>query len=99
MIVSDVQSQAPVDSANQQLELSSAGFDPALGRTVSYMRKLPRANPAGSKWVYNTGEANLIGELVSQATGKSLAAYLSEKIWVPVGMELDATWAVGPDGR
>lgn len=58
-------------------------FDPALGRTVSYMRKLPRANPAGSKWVYNTGEANLIGELVSQATGKSLAAYLSEKIWVP----------------
>lgn len=74
-------------------------FDPALGRTVSYMRKLPRANPAGSKWVYNTGEANLIGELVSQATGQSLAAYLSEKIWVPVGMELDATWAVGPDGR
>lgn len=47
-------------------------FDPALGRTVSYMRKLPRANPAGSKWMYNTGEANLIGELVSQATGKSL---------------------------
>lgn len=28
-------------------------FDPALGRTVSQMRKLPRANPAGSKWVYH----------------------------------------------
>ena len=45
--------------------------------TVSYMRTLPREAPAGEKWVYKTGETNLIGVLVSEATGKPLADYLS----------------------
>jgi CubicO group peptidase (beta-lactamase class C family) len=31
---------------------------------------------------------------VSQATGKTLSGYLSEKIWKPYGMETDALWAV-----
>jgi CubicO group peptidase (beta-lactamase class C family) len=57
-----------------------------LDVTVSYMRKLPREAPAGEKWVYKTGETNLIGVLVSEATGKPLADYLSEKIWAPYGM-------------
>ena len=51
--------------------------------TVSYMKTLPREAPAGSKWVYKTGETNLIGVLVSSATGKTLSAYLSEKVWKP----------------
>ena len=63
--------------------------------TVSYMRKLPREAPAGSKWVYKTGETNLIGVLVSSATGKTLSAYLSEKVWKPYGMEQDAAWMLG----
>ncbi|MEM1051914.1 MAG: serine hydrolase [Pseudomonadota bacterium] len=65
-----------------------AGMD----TTVSYMRSLPREAPAGEKWVYKTGETNLIGILVSEATGKPLAEYLSEKIWAPFGMQQDATW-------
>jgi len=63
--------------------------------TVSYMKKLPREAPAGTKWVYKTGETNLIGVLVSSATGKTLSAYLSEKIWKPYGMEADAFWILG----
>lgn len=67
--------------------------------TVSYMKALPREAPAGSKWVYKTGETNLIGVLVSSATGKTLSAYLSEKIWKPFGMEQDAVWMLGPTGH
>jgi CubicO group peptidase (beta-lactamase class C family) len=52
---------------------------------VSYMRQLPREVPAGTRWLYSTGETNLVGILVSQATKKPLAQYLSEKIWVPAG--------------
>ena len=63
-----------------------------MDTTVSYMRDLPREAPAGEKWVYKTGETNLIGILVSEATGKPLADYLSEKVWVPFGMQQDATW-------
>jgi CubicO group peptidase (beta-lactamase class C family) len=67
--------------------------------TVSYMRTLPREAPAGTKWVYKTGETNLIGVLVSSATGKKLSDYLSEKVWVPFGMEQDATWLLGATGH
>jgi CubicO group peptidase (beta-lactamase class C family) len=67
--------------------------------TVSYMRKLPREAPAGTKWVYKTGETNLIGVLVSKATKKQLSAYLSEKVWAPYGMEQDASWLLGGTGH
>ncbi|WP_435417430.1 serine hydrolase [Parerythrobacter aurantius] len=70
-----------------------------LDVTVSYMRKLPREAPAGEKWVYKTGETNLIGVLVSEATGKTLSEYLSEKIWKPFGMQQDATWLLGSTGH
>lgn len=67
--------------------------------TVSYMKSLPREVPAGTKWAYKTGETNLIGVLVSEATGKPLAEYLSEKVWAPLGMEQDATWLLGSTGH
>jgi CubicO group peptidase (beta-lactamase class C family) len=73
--------------------------EPGVDVTVSYLRKLTREAPAGSKWVYNTGETNLIGVLVSSATKKTLAAYLSEKIWGPFGMEQDASWMLGDTGH
>ena len=49
--------------------------------------------------MYKTGETNLIGVLVSSATGKSLADYLSEKVWKPFGMGQDATWLLGSTGH
>ncbi|MEL7031686.1 MAG: serine hydrolase [Pseudomonadota bacterium] len=65
---------------------------------VSYMSQLPRAHPAGEVWNYSTGETNLIGVLVREATGKDLADYLSEKIWGPYGMQQDASWLLNDDG-
>ena len=65
---------------------------------VSYMRKLPRAHPPGEVWNYSTGETNLIGILISEATGKTLAEYLSEKIWQPYGMQQHASWLLNDDG-
>ncbi|MFN3910879.1 serine hydrolase domain-containing protein [Hyphomonas sp.] len=66
---------------------------------VNYMRTLGRAHPPGEVWNYSTGETNLIGVLVSEATGKPVAEYLSEKIWTPYGMEQDASWLLGQDGH
>lgn len=70
--------------------------EPGVDVTASYMRQLLRAEPAGERWLYSTGETNLIGLLVSQATGKTLSAYLSEKIWSKIGVEQDASWVLGP---
>jgi len=66
---------------------------------VSYLRRLPREVPAGTRWHYSTGETNLVGILVSEATKKPLAAYLSEKIWQPAGMEQPATWILSRTGK
>jgi len=65
---------------------------PGVPLLVSYMSPLPREFAPGERWVYKTGETDLIGILVTRATGKTLAAYLSEKIWKPYGMASDALW-------
>ena len=72
---------------------------PGMDATVSYMRGLPREAPAGTKWLYKTGETNLLGVLVSEATGEPLAEYLSRKIWAPFGMQQDASWILGSTGH
>jgi CubicO group peptidase (beta-lactamase class C family) len=71
---------------------------PGENPTVAYLRKLSREAPPGTKWVYKTGETILVGVLVERATGKSLADYLSAKIWRPYGMQSDAWWEVDVGG-
>ncbi|MDE2614465.1 MAG: serine hydrolase [Burkholderiales bacterium] len=73
--------------------------EPGVDAIVSYLRRLPREAPAGTRWHYSTGETNLVGILVGQATGKHLADYLSEKIWMPAGMEQQATWILSRTGN
>jgi CubicO group peptidase (beta-lactamase class C family) len=80
-------------------QFNNATPEAGMDATVSYLRKLPRAHPPGEVWNYNTGETNLIGVLVSSATGKPLAQYLQEKIWHPAGMESEATWLLGRTGH
>jgi CubicO group peptidase (beta-lactamase class C family) len=82
------------DVARMFSEDVPAGQDP----TVWFMKKLPRESEPGTKWVYKTGETNLIGVLVERATKKTLADYLTEKVWKPWGMERDAFWMTNPAG-
>ena len=72
-----------------------AGWDPVLWQ----MSRLPSEAKPGTKWVYKTGETNLIGVLVTRVTGKTLAQYASEKIWRPYGMEQDGYWMHLPNGQ
>lgn len=72
---------------------------PGVDANVSFVRTLRREAPPGTKWLYKTPETNLLGSLVIAATGKTLAAYLSEKIWAPYGMDRDATWLVDHVGH
>jgi CubicO group peptidase (beta-lactamase class C family) len=87
------------DYVDPNSDVAKAGnkvTEPGVNPMVSYLRKLPRENPPGTKFHYNTGETDLVGVLVSKATGKTLADYASEKIWKPYGMEQDAVWMVDP---
>lgn len=83
------------DVALFNLQQPEGGLDPV----TAYMRRLPRAHAPGTHWNYNTGETNLIGVLVERATGKTLAGYITEKVWQPYGMESNAGWVLNSGGR
>lgn len=61
-------------------------------QAITYARTLTREQPAGRKWVYKTLETNLLGDLVSAATGQSLAAYAKQKIVDPAGFAGPMFW-------
>ena len=66
--------------------------EPGDDQVVEYMKTLPREAPAGEKWVYKTGETNLIGVLVENAVGETLAEYAKRKIVDPAGFAEPLFW-------
>ncbi len=67
-----------------------AGQDPV----TAYMKTLKREYAPGTHWEYKTGETNLIGTLVSRATGQRLSDYAKRKIVDPAGFAGDLFWMV-----
>jgi CubicO group peptidase (beta-lactamase class C family) len=63
-----------------------------------YLRSLPRMLPPGTKFAYKGADTQALGWLVRRVTGESLADYLSDKVWQPMGMEHDAFWNVDAPG-
>lgn len=52
----------------------------------------------GTEWRYKSGDTQLLGLVLENATGKSLSAYASEKLWKPLGAEHAALWSTDKDG-
>jgi CubicO group peptidase (beta-lactamase class C family) len=52
---------------------------------------------SGEVFDYKSAITQLLGLIVTKATGKSLSAYASEKIWKPIGARQDALWSVYED--
>lgn len=65
---------------------------------VAQMKALPREAEPGTKWVYKTGETNLIGLLVENAVGMPLAEYAKSRIVDSAGFEGGLFWMVDPRG-
>ena len=56
-------------------------------------RKL-RTEP-GIEFSYSSGDTQMLGLVLERALkGKTITAYLQEKIWTPLGMEYDASWSL-----
>lgn len=63
-----------------------------------YLGKLPQEHEPGTVFNYNTGETNLVGEILRSAIGNNASTYLNTKIWQPFGMEHDASWVISGPG-
>jgi CubicO group peptidase (beta-lactamase class C family) len=80
------------DPASDRRRMLEAQISQQPGAILQLMASLPRAAKPGSIWNYSTGETQVAAALVQAATGKTVAGYLSEKIWAKMGMEADANW-------
>ncbi len=80
------------DPASDRRRMLDAQINQEAGAILSLMGNLPRQVTPGTRWNYSTGETHIAGALVHAATGKWAADYLSEKLWIPLGMESEATW-------
>ncbi|MFL9834673.1 serine hydrolase domain-containing protein [Chryseobacterium terrae] len=58
----------------------------------------PFKEKPGERFEYQSGSTQLLGFAVKKAVGQSLASYLSEKFWIPLGMEQNADWSVDKSG-
>jgi len=86
------------DPASDRRRLLEVQIAQRPNGAVDLMRALGRAAPPGYVNNYSTGETQIAGEVVRGATRKSLAEYLSDKIWRPFGMETDASWWLDSPG-
>lgn len=58
---------------------------------VSSVARKPDVKP-GEVWSYNTGGAWLVGRVLEQATGMSIAHYLETRLWSRLAMQSDGVW-------
>ena len=62
------------------------------GSTDEFTKSLEPENEPGTVAQYNSADTQALGMLLARATGQSIAAYMSEKIWLPMGAESSGYW-------
>lgn len=57
-----------------------------------------REAPEGQRFHYASIETQVLAMVLREVTGMSVSAYLTEKLWKPMGAEANATWSKTSDG-
>ncbi|GAC21521.1 serine hydrolase domain-containing protein [Paraglaciecola arctica] len=71
----------------------------AFGTSLDdFSASLVREREPGTYHHYVSIDTQVLGMVLTRATGQSLSHYLSEKIWQPLGMEYKAFWLADDDG-
>jgi CubicO group peptidase (beta-lactamase class C family) len=78
---------------------SPGNLGPGGVATVMPFKNNKRIYEPGEKFQYGSPQTQVLGLVLRQAIGKSLADYLSEKIWQPMGAESDASWTIDKSGQ
>lgn len=79
-------------------DINRMGPSMALGSLLDFAATLERARPPGTLQHYVSVDTQVLGTILVRATGQDLAAYASEKLWQPLGMEFDAVWLLDGTG-
>ena len=57
-----------------------------------WLAGVPRIDAPGSTWRYKDTDAELLGLVLSRATGMTVSAYMEARLWRLIGTEHDASW-------
>jgi CubicO group peptidase (beta-lactamase class C family) len=72
----------------------------ALGSSLDhFITTLKREHPPGTYHRYNSMDTQVLGFVLRRATAESNADYLESRIWLPLGMQDDATWVTDNDNK
>ncbi len=79
----------PIQEAMSELRLGqgppSPSTPPSPDEWIRRLGTLPLMHQPGERWMYNTG-SDVLGVLISRASGKELETFLRERIFDPLGM-------------
>ena len=87
------------DYADPNSDVALVGKANGIALTTHLATKERVAAP-GARFNYNTGEANLVGEVLRAALANAATPYANEKLWQGMGMASNAYWLLDePLGR
>lgn len=88
----DLDPQADTDYSRLSMEL-------AFGSIESFLVTIGRREEPGVSVSYSSADTEALTGALIRATGRGIADYLSEKLWIPGGMEASASWIADTTGR
>ena len=86
------------DPASDVAQMNRFILEHGLQAIVAQMGTLKREAEPGIKWLYKTGETNLLGLVVENAVGLPLAQYAQSRIVRQAGFANGLFWMVDPRG-
>ena len=97
---SGVQFREEYDGNDDSARLSRATFGGQTAGGVEATKLFDRriAVP-GERWSYASSETYVLALVLRAGIGRPLADYFSEKIWVPIGAEADASFMIDSSGN
>ena len=80
-------------------DITRFGAAIALGGSQDeFSASLEREFEPGTYNRYNSTDTQVLGMLLVRTTGQTIAEYMEEKLWQPLGMERDAYWITDDSG-
>lgn len=80
---------------DEKLDMSKISMTSMFGKSkMKLIVKFGLSHEPGTNRTYSSINTDILGEVVSNATGYTLSKYMEEKIWSKLGVENDAYWTL-----
>lgn len=96
---SGVRFREEYDGNDDVSRLARATMPGGAGGIAAVQQFNDRYAQPGERWYYASAETEVLGLVLRAAIGRSIADYLSERVWRPIGAESDASWVVDATGQ